>query len=254
MKKLLAIWILLTLNRVLFAAACCSSGGGNSLIITSDDRFQVQSIVSNKSLAFQTAYLISDLFQGSLSFPILYNANLVGLGDPSLAITYEVLPEYTYSRFRPRIFAFMGASVPLGNKSFDSLVKSNFEFTGGLFIMKEYNFFDYALTLEAKKLLDTTFTVVTDTYLVQSGLQYSAVLNVGFTLDRFRLGFSGGFLHEGEIKKIGAIESQTPSVFSTTYGVNLGLLLSTELSSLFALTQSKNLTQLSLALRYRFPK
>jgi hypothetical protein len=254
MKKLLAIWILLTLNRVLFAAACCSSGGGNSLIITSDDRLQVQSVVSNKSFVFQTAYLFTDLFQSSLSFQILYNANLAGMGDPSLSLTYEVLPEYTYSRFRPRIFAFVGALAPLGNKSFDSQVKSNFEFTGGFFIMKEYNFFDYAFTLEAKKLLDTTFTVVTDTYLVQSGLQFSAVLNVGFTLDRFRLGFSGGCLQEGEIKKTGVIESQTSPVFSTTYGVNLGLLLTSELSSLLALTQSKNLTQLSLALRYRFPK
>lgn len=255
MKKLLAIWILLTLSRPLLAASCCSSNGSNALIITSDDRFQVQTILTSKSLSFQSAYLISDLFQFSVSFPILYSNILVGMGDPVFSFSYEILPEYVYSRFRPRIFAYLGALAPLGNKNFDSQVKANFEFSGGFFILKEYSFFDYSLSVEAKKLLDTRYTVVADSYLVQSDIQYSVLFNLGLPLfDRFRLGALVGFLYEGEIKKTGILNATTPSIFSSAYGINIGFLLSSELSSLFAITQNKNISQLSLALRYRFPK
>ena len=72
--------------------------------------------------------LDGDRLQAGVSIPIQFNQlsqgtraeESVHLGDVSMVLGYETIPEWEYSRFKPRVFSFLQATLPTGRSIYES--------------------------------------------------------------------------------------------------------------------------------------
>lgn len=140
--RLIAYIFILSLSHDAFSAACCGGGAGLPNIITGDYKTQIGFSYSNSAVIgtadgdqevversgenrevkevvnFKMAHLLSDYWQVGLELPYLQNTHstidssesYASAGDPIIQVTYEFLPELTYSKWKPRGFAFLSYS------------------------------------------------------------------------------------------------------------------------------------------------
>ena len=94
-----------------------------------------------RTVRFSIATLISDRWQIGASIPIVDRSVSSGdtlnrasrLGDASLSLAFESIPETTYSEWKPRGFTFLGLTAPTGTSVYDGGLSDSSEITGGGF-------------------------------------------------------------------------------------------------------------------------
>ena len=153
MFKIIFISIILGFQvNTTFAGSCCGGGSSSSLILVGDNiqeyslgltyrndlgqtdnegwaTFHNNQIVDNQmSLNFQFQRQIYDHFQLAIKSSLIQkdiekqnrHEQTMGLADIDLQSTYEYLPEYTYSPWKPRGFIYLKLSIPTSNSLYDS--------------------------------------------------------------------------------------------------------------------------------------
>ena len=139
-------------QHLAFSASCCGGGSSSSVIITGDNQQELSLGYSyrndigqtdNQALAslndnsikdhqflysLQFARMLFDRFQTSIKMGVTSKEldkqhrieKKSGLQDIELQSTYEFMPEYTYSKYKPRGFGYLKLSVPMSKSLYDS--------------------------------------------------------------------------------------------------------------------------------------
>ena len=151
MKTILILISLLTsLNAM--ASSCCGGGSSSSMIITGDNQneyslslsqkndlgttdSQGYSTLNNQSVldqqsaySFQFQHLFTERLQGGIKTSFIEKQirkqnrfeNESGLGDIELQGSFEFLPEFTYSAYKPRGFVYLKGSIPNSHSLYNS--------------------------------------------------------------------------------------------------------------------------------------
>jgi hypothetical protein len=148
------IFILITIlsSFNLFASSCCGGGSSSSMIITGDNQSEYSfsfsqrtdigatdskgySTVNNQNvLDQQSVYnlqfqnLIADRLQVAVKTSFVQKQirkqnrfeNESGFGDIELQGSFEFLPEYTFSAYKPRGFVYLKGSIPTSHSLYNS--------------------------------------------------------------------------------------------------------------------------------------
>lgn len=152
MKKLISTLFLFFLSDKLFAGSCCGGGSSSSLILTGDnvqeyslglvyrndlgqtdnggwasfhnDQTTDRQMVFNLQFQRQMAEYWQLAIKSSFIQKDLEKQNrrekTSGAGDVDFQGTYEFLPEFTYSAWKPRGFGYLKLSIPTSNSLYDS--------------------------------------------------------------------------------------------------------------------------------------
>jgi hypothetical protein len=260
--KLSLVLIILIINFNNFAASCCGGGAGLPTLITGDFRAQIGLSISSSTIIARTydsntpvfyndnkeykskttklnaAYLFDNYIQIGIDSSYtekIHKENTLqeenkNIGDTSLAITNEFLPERFYSRWIPRGFVFFKQTFPTGHSNFETITKTNSDVTGkgvysssiGIAFFKIIDNFDVLIMTEAhhnfKQEFDNNITVKDS-----NGL--SAALSIGHSPKKsnFRYGLDIAPFYESK-KEI--INNTTITNTSSEYYWNTGLSLS----------------------------
>jgi len=214
--------------KSVFAAACCAGSGAAPSIISGDDVAQISlsgargtiigdapaqgiPVFRNGTYSSTTntyllsgALLVSDLWQVGTSIPVITNdsgtqGQSTGLGDIRINGTYEILPEWTYSYWKPKGFLFMQFTSPTGHSiadsdtpaAVDSLGKGIFATGIGGFFVKRWSTWDVYTITEIHYGFSRTFQLSTgNSRTLGSGLGGSCSIGVGVSpgAGNFRIG------------------------------------------------------------------
>jgi hypothetical protein len=174
---------------------------------------------SRQSLVMNHARLLDrDRFQAGVSLPLLRNEMTQngtseshwGLGDVSLTLGYETLPEWEYSKYQPRIFSFLQTTLPTGRSLYESRSTLGTDVTGlsqwqlalGSLAVKRWSSWDANGVLKFGHAFGRDFgsssgseTLVSDSWLV------SGSLGAGLSFrERFRAGSSLSFDYQSPVE------------------------------------------------------
>jgi hypothetical protein len=274
--------LLLLIGQKTFAAACCGSAGNIPSLITTDDRTQLglsvghsQAVLESQGeesavlrgssdqefqqiLKLEGASLLSDKWQFGFGVPVSRRSRQVlssgsaasmGVGDVSFQVSYEILPEYLFSSFRPKGYVFFGFTVPTGVSAYQSLLPFRVDVTGrgffrpgmGFVFVKSWNYFDAFLMGEGHVPLPRTFETSLGSLGVSAGYGVSGTLGVGWNFLRsMRLGLSLSPSYDGPVTTAGAYVIQTPASWVVNTGLQASILFD-DLNSLSVLYQDQAL-------------
>lgn len=241
--------IFLLFSQLSLGAACCASSNQFPFLITTDDTFQVSSTVGyttarpGASLKWDGTWALSDYWQLSASLPTFFQNQSYLVGDAVGSLSWEVLPEFTFSMYRPRVFLMAQIATPTGNTLLGPLVKNAFQFGVGILALKTWGNVDAFFQFEIHKPLDAEFSLIGQPYWVSRGPGYSAALGGGYSPNQgnLRLGLSVSQTYDGAIQKTGIVSSTGPSM--TRWSI------SPQLSYLWAFSEK---TQISTSLTYNY--
>jgi hypothetical protein len=134
-----------------FAASCCAGNAAAPALISGDERMQMDVLFSHSSVVgnveegvpvfwspkesettqtvrIDAATLISDRWQIGTMVPVVQqqvnrqglDRSATALGDVRMNVGYEILPEWTYSVWRPKGYVFAQLMLPTGKSSYDT--------------------------------------------------------------------------------------------------------------------------------------
>ena len=143
------------------AASCCGGGSAFPGVVTGDYKGQLTSTLiqgeviadaingeyfkreepgndTSKTVILQTAWVLKEAWQASLTVPVIERKKVIGstsegstgLGDISLGLNYEILPELTYSWWKPRGFSFFTLHLPTSPSKYETTDSFNTEARG----------------------------------------------------------------------------------------------------------------------------
>lgn len=179
------------------AAPCCGGNSAAPAIIAGDDQAQMTASLTRGSVigdapgeglpVFRAdddsetswtyrvdgAVLLSDRFQAGASLPVASRAIRKGessasstrIGDVRLNLAYEALPEWSYSAWKPRGFAFAQLTLPTGTSIHDSRERFAVDATGrgfysvaaGALLQKRWSSWDAYVIPEAHYSFERSF-------------------------------------------------------------------------------------------------
>jgi hypothetical protein len=243
------------------AAPCCAASSAIPSLITGDDFAQVSASLSQGTvigdapaegipvfrsgsdsestqvLRLEGAYLVMDRLQVSGGLPLVRRAResargssaSSGVGDLSLGTAYELLPEWTYSSWRPRGFVFLQAVAPLGPSIheasdaylLDARGRGFFSLALGAAFVKTLGDWDATASLEAHRSLPKTVSRAggSSELRLSPGWGGSALVALGFSPGggALRLGASLSPVFEGAVVSSGetAARSEPQLVWNT---------------------------------------
>jgi hypothetical protein len=236
------------LSFYIHASSCCGGGSSSSLIITGDNkaemslgyskRFDIgqsnqdgfavlnaeKNLDHSQNINFQSEYQITDRVQLGTRFSIVDKSivksgmkeNTKGLSDIEIQSTYEYLPDFTYSEYRPRGFVYIKLSIPTSKNLYNSTssVFSDVRGTGiyslsaGNFFIKKINSYTFKLTFEWSHLFGKSYPYFKshdyDKFNIPLGLAFTP-LNTDFTF-----GLTDTFNYQFGKKLSGEINSNSP--------------------------------------------
>lgn len=134
------------------AAPCCAGSSSSASLILGDERVKMQASVSHGSVVADSpvrglptfrdegtseetqtlrlagSHILGDRFQLGGSLSVLRHetsrqgsqSSQSSFGDVSANFGYEFLPEWDYSEWKPRGFAFLGLTLPTGKSIYES--------------------------------------------------------------------------------------------------------------------------------------
>ena len=152
MNFFLILFYFFVITHVAYSASCCGGGSSSSVIITGDnqqefsfgysyrndigqtDNQAVASLNDNSIqdhqflYSLQIARMLFERFQTSLKIGVTTKdldkqhrvEKKTGLQDIELQSAFEFMPEFTYSKFKPRGFSYLKLSVPMSKSLYDS--------------------------------------------------------------------------------------------------------------------------------------
>lgn len=150
--RALILFSILVLSLKSYGNACCAGGANQTNIITGDFYSQVTMVYQNslesyvadevgniqeispderrikEVLNFTGIFTLGEYWQISGTIPFITHTYVFndikeseqGLGDPSIQISYEILPELSYSLWKPRGFIFLKRSFANTTSIYDT--------------------------------------------------------------------------------------------------------------------------------------
>lgn len=266
-NKPLTLFLLSLFSVDAFSAACCGGGASLPNLITGDFKAQMTMSASNsavthsvdedknyklrdknsrevsESLTLMGAYQFDDFWQVGLSIPIKKNTYKTkddsetssGLGDLKLQLAYEFLPEFSYSKWKPRGFIFIqhtfnnAKSTHEVNKEHgtDALGKGFHTSSLGFSLIKIKRNFDFSFMTEYHRGLERSFKNGEQKYTIDPGTGYSMLLGLGYSPRNGSLRYGMNLVQSIENKSTtsGDIESKSAGKESLELGFNLGYML-----------------------------
>jgi hypothetical protein len=225
--KALLLLALFTGNTSVWAAPCCSGNSATPALISGDERAQLGAAVSEghvigdapdsgpavfrsneesevtRTYRLDGAFLVNDRIQIGTSLPLVQRSLREGatessasnLGDVKVSSAYEVLPEWSYSSWKPRGYLYTQITAPTGHSLYEE-TNGNLSRTtgrgfwalavGGVFL-KSKKTFDLVLIPEVHRSFSRTFAG-------QNGDQVEVTEGFGGSL------LFGGGLHFGDFR------------------------------------------------------
>jgi hypothetical protein len=180
------------------AAPCCGGGALLPSLITGDDRAQLTvtasqgaiigdapaqgvpvfradgNAESTRALKLEGAAILAERLQAGLAVPVIARHRELGgasadgsagLGDVTADLGYEFLPEWTYSRYRPRGFGFVSLTLPTSPSIYDAKLAGGMDARGrgfvtlglGAVFVKTLGDWDWVAQAEAHRSLPREF-------------------------------------------------------------------------------------------------
>jgi len=237
----------------LHASSCCGGGSSSSLILLDDDlssislgmnfrndlgqtdgegwaSFNEEGIVDKQSsLNIQWQRLLNEsiqiAFKSGLSEKTIFKQKRYekksGLSETELQTTYEFLPEYNYSLYKPRGFVFLKASIPGSPSLYDS--KSNifsdvrgtglYSLSSGAFFIKRFSTISLKSAIEWQHIFGRTFQ--TKAFKLHDYNKFNFPMSMGFSLDPmpFTIGAGLTWNYQSAKKFTGSINNQSQSEY-----------------------------------------
>jgi|GEM_PF-814827 len=263
-----AFFFLELLNpSTVFGAACCGARATLPNLIVGDYRTQWNISWANAAITHQAssagqvskrqgnnqevqetislsgAYLISDLWQIQSQIPIRKNSRRTlneeeqhtALGDISIGVAYEFLPETFYSAWKPRGFVFAFQNFPTGKSTYESDTKLGTDATGkgygstglGLALIKNWGHYDGIFSSEYHRGWKERFQANQNTFALNPRYGFSSLLGAGVSpyQGNFRIGGTLGYSFEaGALVNQGRAEEKTSPKYLWDVGLNLSYL------------------------------
>ena len=254
------------------AAPCCGGGSAAPTILTGDDDFQFSASVADsqvvgdappsgvpifradgdseqmQTLRIDGAFLLTDRWQAGASIPFIRRSRSTptipgtsasGLGDIGVSSAYEILPEWEYSPWKPRGFAFVQGLIPAGGSIYESSFDASdpwglsargrgfYALGAGTVLLKSWGDWDAALIGEAHRSFARTFSTSEGDLHLTPGWGGSAALAGGYSLTRvpLRFGLVISPSYEGGVTADGAISSVSDSQLVWNTSLLLGWML-----------------------------
>ncbi|MGE4232458.1 MAG: hypothetical protein AB7F43_03930 [Bacteriovoracia bacterium] len=149
-------------NRFVFAAPCCAGAGAIPALITDDSKAQgsftssygaVIGDAPDKGIpvfrsktssevtytnTIELSHIFFERFQGGVSVPVVTRtiskkekeAAQTGLGDTRVSVGYEAIPEWSYSKLRPKVILFSQATLATGVSIYETKTVFTEDVTG----------------------------------------------------------------------------------------------------------------------------
>lgn len=270
------VWLLGTAR--VWAAPCCGATANIPNLITGDDQSQFTSTISYsrivgevnpqgvfkprsdsdsevaQALRLDGATLISDRFQAGVTLPLIRrsrdrNNNQVealGLGDVSFQLSYELVPEWNYSDWRPKGFLFLGGLFPTGGSTYDSQLLYGMDSRGrgfygsslGSLWLKTLGSWDFTVLLEAHRYFSKTRQTDLGELKLSPGWGFFQSVALGYSpgSGSFRLGLMLSHSTEDPVRTSGIFDGKGAPITLWTSGLQLGYLVSSDLSFSFNLS------------------
>ena len=304
----LIFWVLFTphlLETSAHSAPCCGGSSAIPTLITGDDRAQLQVSISHGSIigdapssglpVFRSAsdsetinvlnlagaYRVLDRGQIGLGVPVISrslenpetSASASGAGDLLFDFAYEVIPDFTYSEWRPKGFAFVQLTTPTGPSTYDSSSPYQIDSRGrgfytlglGMAFIKNFSNVDLTLTFEGHRSFSRTVASASGVTLeLIPSFGGSMMAGMGWSPGGgdFRIGMSLSPIYEGRIETSGAIHSTSDPQIAWNTSLQAGYLLGDEWSTglnysdqtLMGPAQNVSLSRsITLSLQHRWP-
>lgn len=260
-------------------AACCGGSFAAPSLITGDDSQQLTASVSraqiiddvfengkwqkrantelSETLKLEGAMLVSDQWQAGASLPILRrsldsgssstaNASSDGVGDISVDVGYEILPEWDYNVWRPRGLAFLQLTAPSGQSVWQSTDPQQLDVRGrgvwalgvGTVLSKVILPFDVQTTAEIHRSFDRSVESpqAQGEVNLKPGWGGSVYIGGGWSRKSIRVGGGIAWNYEDAIRVEGATRSDGTLERNATASVSLAYLISDEWAASAAYT------------------
>ena len=212
----------IVVSEVVHSAACCGGGANFPSLILSDDRAQIglsagSSIVIGdtnavgrsvfrssdddewiNTLTLDGAVLIADRWQIGGSIPLAQRSRSTadalatdwGLADNSLTLGYEAIPEFTYSRWKPRGFLYFQLTFPTGGNIYsatkpfavDARGRGFYTLSLGTFLIKTWGAWDTSFRIAINRSLNRNFAAADgSTIAIHPGFDLGAAIATGYS-------------------------------------------------------------------------
>lgn len=266
-RKSLVLILTTLCSAEAFCAACCGGGASLPNLITGDFKAQMTMSASNsavthsvdegghykkrdknsrevsESLTLMGAYQFDDLWQVGVSLPIKKNTYKTnndtetssGLGDLKLQLAYEFLPEYSYSRWKPRGFIFIQHTFNNAKSTHEVSKEHGTDALGagfhtsslGFSLVKIKRNFDFSFMAEYHKGQKRSFKSEGQKFDVDPGAGHSMLFGLGYSPQNGSLRYGMNIVQsiENKIKTSGDVESKSAGKESTELGANLGYMV-----------------------------
>lgn len=234
-----------------WGAACCGSSSSLPSLIIGDESaqlgigFSMESVIGDagserfsvfradadheklQSLRISGAMLLSDRWQIGGAIPLSYRSREVGfqsahssgLGDVSLNLGYELLPEWEYSSWKPHGFLFWNLLLPTGKSvdqshlpwSVDAFGKGFLTASTGMVFSKVLRSWTFLIQAEVHYSFSRAIDDPEGRYQLIPGWGGSLGLNAGYVVSRLPLSFHLGVQPQWDmgIQSSGSIASQS---------------------------------------------
>lgn len=233
MKIIIGFIFALLYNSFSHAAACCGGGSSSSKIITNDDQFQLSSsysyseiVVADVSpdgfwslsnsnqkiqrLEFSFSAVFWDRYQSGIVIPVIKKSYLdysySGIGDAKTFIAYELITDWDYNPYKPKIILALNASFPFSKSPFESQNGGLDTFDTGFtsyglstHFIKHWNRLSAMLMYEAHNYLgkkintDSFYGVIKPNQGTSFGFNFSYQIDKKNELNFLNIPFSAGF-------------------------------------------------------------
>jgi hypothetical protein len=241
-----------------FSAACCGGGFAAPSIIAGDDKAQLTTSYSATEVSvdnvdsqgfwrrwdthqkvqtfrLEGAHIFKDRWQAGFALPIIQrsrqNENYSGLGDTSLSLGYEYLPDWNYNPYRPKGIGFLQITLPTGKSKADSDVggldsRGNgfWAIGAGTLLTKALGHWDIFTSIEVHRSFEKAINNLNFTGTLKPGYGSNLGLGLGYNLKDYRFGSSLTWTYEDPINSIsadsfhaGAVERYATAVASASY-------------------------------------
>ncbi len=234
-----AFLLLSILTRpIAHAGGCCGGGFALPSMIANDDRAQLstelaygwiasdvsssgvwrdrQSLESTTSTRLSGAVASGERAQIGASLPFMSRGrgeeSQAGFGDLSVTTGYELLTDWDYSTYLPKLLGFLGVNAPTGRSvneatnayRLDSRGRGYWAVAAGLLATKAIRKFDIFTSLEAHR----SFSKQVGDFEEVPGFGSSFGAGIGYTISGTRYGLSSNTVLEDPIDLHGSIESR----------------------------------------------
>jgi hypothetical protein len=254
-------------GELALGAPCCGGTANIPSLISGDDSSQISTTLissqvvaeapvgggikyrkdndqeSAQTLKIDGATILSDRWQTGITIPVTRRARsratnesaASGLGDISLNVGYEALPDWTYSSWRPKGIVFLTATLPTGGSIYeakelyriDSRGRGFYSLSAGALILKNWGVWDASIVAEAHHPFNRTISNEAGELNLQPGWGTSGSLALGLSPmgGDFRIGVSVSPSYESPITTAGLVSGQGEKVSLWTSSAQLSYMV-----------------------------